>query len=158
MPGGTKKGGDIIMKQSSTDKVISTAEEWFTKLPALPKDARALIVKITPWVALIFGILGIIGGVGALGILGGASPFVIAGGGMQSLGGGMLAVIIGIISSVLLLAAFPGTRAHKEKGWKLLFWSEAVSTVGALLAISLFGVLIALIGFYLIFQIKSYYK
>ncbi len=146
------------MKQSSTDKFISTFEEWFAKLPALPKDARELIVKITPWVALIFGVLGIIGSIGALGILGGASPFVVVGGGIQSLGGGMVAIIIGLIASVLLLAAFPGTRVHKEKGWKFLFWSEVVNTVGALLAISLFGLLFALIGFYLIFQIKSYYK
>ena len=144
------------MKQSSADKAISTAEEWFAKLPALPKDARVLIVKITPWIALIFGVLGVIGSIGALGILGGASIMVNTG--MTGLGGGYVAILIGLVSSVLLLAAFPGTRAHKEKGWKLLFWSEVVSTVGALLAISLFGLGVTLVGFYLIFQIKSYYK
>ncbi len=146
------------MKQSSTDKVISTAEEWFAKLPPLPKDARSLIVKITPWIALIFGILGVLGAIGGLGIISGASGLVMMNSGVGGLGGSYVAVIIGLISSVLLLAAFPGTRAHKAKGWRLLFWSEAVNTIGAILAISLFGLLFALIGFYIIFQIKSYYK
>ncbi len=141
------------MKQSSADKVISTTEEWFAKLPVLPKDARELLVKIMPWVALIFGVLGVVGSLFAFGVVSGTSAIVNTG-----IGGGYVAIIIGLISAALLLAAFPGTRAHKEKGWKLLFWSEVVNTIGALLAISLFGVLFALIGFYVIFQIKSYYK
>lgn len=146
------------MAKSSTDSVITTVEEWYSKLPNLPKDARELLVTITPWAALIFGVLGVLGGIGGLGVFSAFSPLVMAGGGAAALGSGIISAVLLLVSSVLLLAAFSGTKARKLQGWKFLFWSEVVSVVAAVLSISILGVLFALIGLYLIFQIKSYYK
>lgn len=146
------------MAKSSTATIIDTVGEWFDKLPALPRDVKEVIVKITPWVALIFGVLGVLGGIAGLGILTVFSPFAMLGGGAQALGGGIVAAILLLASSVLMLMAFPGLKALKEKGWTLLFWSEAVSIVGAVLGVSLSGILFSLIAFYLLYQIRSHYK
>lgn len=146
------------MAKSSVTNITDTVEEWFMKLPALPKEARDVIVKITPWLALIFGILGVLGSVAAFGIVTVFSPLAVMGGGIQAAGTGIIAAILGLVSSALLLAAFPGTRKLKLSGWNFLFYSEAVSLLSAVLAISLSGILFSLIGLYLVFQIKSHYK
>lgn len=146
------------MAQSSTSNIIDTVGNWFDKLPALPKDVKEVIVKITPWIALIFGVLGILGGIAGLGILTVFSPFAMMGGGAQALGGGMVAAILLLASSVLMLMAFSGLKNAKARGWTLLFWSEGISIIGAVLGVSLSGILFSLIAFYLLFQIRSHYK
>lgn len=132
-------------------------EEWFMKLPALPKNARETLVKITPWIALIFGILGILGSLAGMGILGILSPFMLLGGGYTA-GRSLIAVGISLVSSVLLLMAYSGTKANKMQGWHMLFWSEAVSVIASVVDLSLGGILFNAIGFYLLYQIKAYYK
>lgn len=146
------------MAKSSTDTLITTVGDWYAKLPNLPKDARELLVKITPWVALIFGLLGVLGGIAGLGILTAVSPLAMMGGESRVLGSGMFAAILMLVSAALLLAAFPGTKNRKEQGWKFLFWSEAVSVLSAVLGFSISGILFSLIGLYIVFQIRSYYK
>ncbi|MFI5265313.1 MAG: hypothetical protein ACHQT7_01050 [Candidatus Levyibacteriota bacterium] len=146
------------MAKSSTAGIIDTVEEWFGKLPALPKEAREVIAKITPWIALIFGILGILGSIAALGIVTVFSPLAMVGGGVQAAGAGIIATVLGLVSSALLLAAFPGTKKFRLSGWNFLFYSETVSLLSAVLAISITGILVSLIGYYLLFQIKSQYK
>jgi hypothetical protein len=146
-------------KEKSTD-IIETMAEWFDKFPALPKNWREVLVKIAPILSLIFGIIGIIACIGGLGILSPA-PLAFFGGaaGIASYGTGILAVLIYLIGYVLLLAAYPGLRARKYKGWKLLFWNGIVNLIGGLVSLSILSAIIgALIGFYLIFQIRSYYK
>lgn len=143
---------------SNSQSIITTVEDLFKKLPNLPKNVQEVIVTITPWIALIFGILGVLGGIAGLGILTAFSPVLVLGGSTSSAGMGIVSVVLGLVSSVLLLLAFPGTKARKLKGWNWLFWSEAVSLVSTVIAFSVGGVVFALIGFYLIFQIKSYYK
>jgi len=133
-------------------------EEWFAKLPALPKSATDVLVRITSWVELIFGILGVLGSLAGLGILTALSPFVLLGNGVGGTTTTLITAVLSLVSSVLLLAAFVGTKALKLQGWKMLFWSEVVSTLSSVLLISLTGVVGAFIGFYLLYQIKRYYK
>lgn len=145
----------------SGNGIINTLENFFKRAPTLPASGRETIVKITPFLALIFGVLGILGSLAGLGLLTVFSPLAIFGGasGVSSYGGGFLAAFVWLVASVLLLAAYPGTKARKYKGWNLLFWSECISIIGSILAGSIINALIGgLIGFYLLFQIKSYYK
>ena len=149
----------INVKEMNLDQYITMMEEWFAKLPAFPVAARDIMVKIAPWFALIFGILGVLGSIAATGFLTVLSPFVALGGGLGVAAGGIVAALGGIISSVLMLLAFPGLKARKVAGWKYSFYSEGVSVIAALVSFNLVGAVIsALIGFYLLFQIKSYYK
>ena len=149
------------MSTTSSKDLMDTMGEWFDKAPQLPKNWRETLVRITPWLVLIFGILGILVGVSGLGVLTVLSPLAVFGGaqGVASYGTGFFAAIIYLVGSILLLAAYPGTKAHKKSGWNLLFWSEAVNLVGGIVSMAIVSAIIgALIGFYLIFQIRSYYK
>ncbi len=150
------EGGDIHMAKQKD--FMMQVETWFMKLPALPKGGREAIVMITPWIALIFGVLGVLVGLAGLGILTFLSPFALLGGGMNTAAGSLASAVLALIGSALLLAAFPGTKQRKMQGWTMLFWSEVVSLIGAVVAISLSGVVFSLIAFYLLYQIKSYYK
>lgn len=147
-----------LAQGQSVNQLISSIEEWFLKLPALPKKWLDVIVNITPWIALIFGILGVLGSFAAIGILTFLAPFVALGSGVGVASGGIIGAILAFVASALLLAAFPGTKAKKISGWNFLFWSEAASIISSVVAISVAGVVGALIGFYILFQIKSYYK
>lgn len=147
-----------MAKSNSISAWMDKMEEWFMKLPSLPKSATDVLVKITPWIALIFGVLGILAGLAGLGILTALSPFVLMGNGLSGTATSLLTAVLAIVSSALLLAAFPGTKAMKMNGWNLLFWSEVVSAISSILLISVSGVIGALIGFYLLYQIKRYYK
>lgn len=140
-------------KQTQGQDVIKALDDIFKKAPKLPPSAQDVLVKIAPILSLVFGILGIIAGVAALGL----SPVALFGGAKSS----MIVLISGITaiaSSVLLLMAYPHLKVRKYKGWELLFWSEVVGVISSVLALSIGSVISVLLGFYLLFQIKSYYK
>lgn len=149
------------MAKNSTKGIVDMLEELFAKAPSLPKNAKDVIVKITPFIAIIFGILGILGAIGGLGLFTFFSPLALLGGpsGIASYGTGFISALFWLAASVLLLAAYPGTKANKISGWSMLFWSEVVSLAGSVISMSLVGGIIgALIAFYLLYQIKPYYK
>lgn len=149
------------MSTTSSKDFIDTMEKWFDQAPKLPKNWQEILVKITPILALIFGILGILLGLSGLGTLFITSPIAALGGAhvVGAYGTGFVSVLIYLVASILLLAAYPGTKAKKAKGWNLLFWSEVVNVIGGLFAMAIISAIIgALIGFYLLFQIRPYYK
>jgi len=79
--------------------------------------------------------------------------------GVANYGTGFIAAVFYLVASVLMLASYSGLNAKKDKGWKLLFWSEVVYVVGGLISLSIISTVIgALITFYLLFQIKSCFK
>ncbi len=136
-----------------TDDIVASLEKLFKGLPHLPENVREVLVKIGPWLALVFGILGILVGVGAMGV----SPLALFGGvrtGMMVFVRGLLTLVL----SVLMLLAYPGLSKRAYKGWIYLFWAEALSVVYAVLTVSAGPVLGALIGLYLLFEVKRYYK
>ena len=133
--------------------VVAMMEDWFKKAPELPVNAKETLVKITPWIALIFGVLGLLAGLGAVGV----SPVVVFGGVRTSMMV-LLSGILTIVSSAMLLMAYSKTKAHKIEGWRLLFWSAVVSLASSLVVGAIVSAIIwGLIEFYLLFQIKSYY-
>ena len=146
------------MTQNSVNQLVDTMEGQFKKLPSLPANWRDVIVNITPWLALVFGLIGVFGSLAAVGILTFLAPLVLLGGGVGVASGGIIGAVLALVASVLMVTAFPGTRAKKISGWNLLFYSEAVSLVSSVVFFSVGGVIGALIGFYILFQIKSHYK
>lgn len=78
-----------------------------------------------------------------------------------------LALITLAAEAVLWIAAFPGTKERKKKGWDLLFYALIVNIIyGVIMLFSdyggigtLFGTIVsAVIGLYFLFQIRSYYN
>lgn len=149
----------------NVDQLITMLEELFAKAPALPANVREVLVKIAPWFALIFGVLGILGSLMATMALLGASAMVASVATVSMGAAGyysilaIVALVVGLISSALMLLAYPGLKANKMAGWRYLFFSEVVSLVSAVVSLNLLGLVIGgVIGFYLLFQVKSYYK
>lgn len=141
------------------DELVKTMEQWFDKLPQLPANVREVLVKIAPWLALVFGVLGVLASLAATGLMAALSPFMVLGGGVGAATGGVVGAVLALVGSVLELASFPGLKDRKMSGWKLAFYSEAVGVISSVVALNLVGAVIsAAIGFYLLFQIKSYYK
>src|SRR3990167_6912047 len=108
--------------------VVGMMENFFKKAPNLPENIREVLVKIAPILSLVFGILGIIGGLAAVGL----SPVAVFGG----LNAGAFVLVSGLlalVSSVLLLVAYPALNKRLSKGWTFLFWSEVISFISVLL-------------------------
>ena len=145
-----------MAKTNSMDSYIDMVGEYFKKLPELPKGGRDAIVTITPWLALVFGVLGIITALVGLGLFTFLAPVAMITG-VRGAGPGFIIVLFGLVSSALLLFAFPGTKMRSEKGWKLIYYSEVVGLIADVISLSLTGVLFALIGFYFLYQIRSYF-
>lgn len=147
----------MATRSNSVNQWIDTVGDYYKKLPELPKGGRDMVVTIVPWLSIVFGVLGIIGSLVALGLFSSLAPFALLGG-VQSVNQGIVLILLGLVSSVLMVLAFPGTRAHKEKGWKLLYYSEVVSLISNVVTLSIVGVAFTLIGFYFLYQIRSYYR
>ena len=144
--------------KNSGQQLQSMLEEWFKKLPSLPASAVDGLYSIAPWIALVFGVIGVLGALSGFGALTFLAPFAVMGGASSYYGLGIISTVGWLVASVLMLLAFGGLKAGKISGWNMLFWSEVVSVVSSLVAFSLGTVVGAAIGFYLLFQIKSKYK
>ena len=46
-----------MANKNSGEQLQAMLEEWFKKLPALPQNAVDAIYGITPWAALVFGVM-----------------------------------------------------------------------------------------------------
>jgi hypothetical protein len=77
-----------------------------------------------------------------------------------------LSLIFLLVEGVLYLCAYPGLRDHKKQGWNYLFYGALVNVVYAVLTLftdydkvgHFLGALVgSTIGFYLLFQVRSYY-
>ena len=149
------------MSSKTTTNVIDMLGDWYAKAPPLPKRWCERLVSIIPILTLIFGIIGIILTIGGLGVFTTTSPLAVVGGpaAMSAYGTGFLMELIYLVGWVLFLAAYPGLKGRKLKGWKLLFWSEVVFLIGGLVSMAILSAIIgALIAFYFLYQIRSYYK
>lgn len=146
------------MAKYSGDQVVGYMEDAYAKLPSLPVGAKEFVVTITPWLSVIFGLLLVLASLSAFGVLAVFSPFATYAKGAGFAGALLLVAVLGIAQGVLMMVAFPPLRRKAMKGWTLLFWSEVVGLVGSVLSISVTGVIGALIAFYFLFQIKSYYR
>jgi uncharacterized membrane protein HdeD (DUF308 family) len=143
-------------------KLTKFLDVYYVKLPALPKGATDFIVSIAPWLALVFGVLAILSGVAAFGFLSVLSPFAAVAGAGQYAFTGLLAAAVLVAQGVVELLAFPSLKSRKAMGWSLMFLSLLLSVVSSIFYLSVFGVVQSLIGvligYYFLYQVKSYYK
>ncbi|MBI3984954.1 MAG: hypothetical protein HY344_03365 [Candidatus Levybacteria bacterium] len=145
-----------------TKQWTKALDDSYAKLPALPKGATDFIVNIAPWLSLIFGVLSILVGVSAFGFLAVLSPFAaVSGAGAYAITG-LLSSVVLLVEGVIMVVAFPSLKNRAVKGWNLLFWSLVLSVVSSVLSLNVYGVVQsvvgALIGYYFLYQMKSYYK
>jgi hypothetical protein len=138
---------------NSLDKALT---DVFAKAPALPKSARDVIVKIAPWAALLFGVMGALALLPALGITAMATPWMM----LAGRAGLMVWVAWGILAAnvVLDLMAVQPLMARKMRGWQLMFYASLLGALTNLLNFSLGGLVGVAIGWYILYGVKKSYK
>jgi hypothetical protein len=120
----------------------------------IPDGGREWIVKFGPWITVVLLVLTLPPLLFALGVGTMLVPF--SGAGYAT--GFTYHVVVLIVQLVLTVMALPGLFARKMTGWKLLFYAQIVSVVGALLNYAIVGALIVgLISFYVLFQVRAKY-
>ncbi|MFZ2200065.1 MAG: chromate transporter [Microgenomates group bacterium] len=153
----------MAAQQTSVTDYLKTLETEIEKvvlsksIPALPDNVKELIVKISPWFAAISMIMLLPLILAAFGISAVALPFSYLGGLHMGFGYTIsLVFTFGMI--VLELMALPGLFKRKESAWRLMFYSTLLSLVQQLFRFDVVGLLIGgVIGFYILFQVKSKY-
>ena len=148
---------------------------FFAKFPHIPESGRKVIADISPWIALIFGVLGLLVllGAGALMTLL-AIPMLLTGG--ISVVIGFVTTILGLAAAILQLLAVSPLKTRMKKGWDYLFYgvligtvSTIVSVIGGVVGASVYagagavsslvsGALSFLIGGWILFEIRDQYK
>lgn len=153
-----KKNNSI---QEYLEQFESFLEIYFLKkAPALPKGGKEFIVKFAPWLI----VLGLIISIPSLVTLFGVSTMISANpyGSVvaASLGPSYyISIAFAVIIIVMEIIALPGLFARSKKGWNFIFYTSILSSISSLISLNLAGLIIgALISFYLLFQVKSYYK
>ena len=131
------------------------------KAPAMPANVKELLVRFAPWVTLVLLIITLPAVLIALGLGALAAPlaFLIGPGYGVSYGitytVGM--VILGV-SVVLEALSIPGLFKRSRQGWRYAYYATIVSIVGNLIGFNVLSALVgAVVGFYILFQIRSYY-
>jgi hypothetical protein len=144
---------------------------------ALPKNAKEWLVKVAPWLALISGVLGIFSAIGLWRAAHYVNEWVdYANQLTEQLGGpttnhlGLtfwLSLVVMVLFAILSLLAFPGLKNRKKTGWNLIFYSSLAQVLYGVVSLFYSGggfgsfimsIIWAVIGFFLLFQIRSYYK
>lgn len=139
----------------SVSGVVVSMEDFFKKAPALPVGVKDFLVRIAPYVVVLGGIFGILGGLSNLFMPQSTFAPVVIGNSLTF----KLSALLNIAASALMLVAYPKIKVRKVAGWMLLFWVEVINLVSVIVLGGVIPAIISgLIGFYILFQIKSYYK
>lgn len=146
---------------NALSQLEDTLNEYFAKkAPALPQNVKEFIVKIAPYLAILSLIVTIpailvLFGLGSLATMlapmGGANT-------VSAIPSMWLGILLLIPVIVLEAMAIPGLFSRSAKAWKYMYWSQLIMVVSNLVQLNIVGAILgALIGFYFLFQVKSFY-
>lgn len=148
--------------QNPLTQLEGILDEYFgKKAPALPQNIKEILVKIAPYLVII-GLIFTIPAILILLGLGSAVTVLAPVGGAQSVASvpTMWVGILLLVPVVILEAiAVPGLFSRKIGAWRYVFWAQLITIVSNLVRFDIVGGIIgAIIGFYILFQVKSLYK
>lgn len=137
-----------------------TLDEYFgKKAPQLPLGFKEGIVKFSPWIIFIFLILSLPAVLTLLGIGAYMSPYMYMGPGAHLGFLFELSLIILVVTIILEAMAIPKLMRRSKKGWDLIFYSVLLGLISSLISFNFFNFIIgAIISFYFLFQVRSFYK
>jgi hypothetical protein len=128
------------------------------KAPQLPENVKEFIVKISPYLAIIGVIFALPAILTVLGIGAVAAPLALMGG-VGAFGGFTIGLIFSAIMIVIQIVAIPGLFKRSLSAWRLLFYASLLSAASSLFNLQLGSLIIGTaISFYILFQVRSYYK
>jgi hypothetical protein len=165
-----KSSGQKPQAKSDAKGVLSQLEgildEYMViKAPfALPQEVKEFIVKVSPYLVIIFAVMALPLILAALGLTAIFSPFAMMGGygyyGFEWGFGTTIRLAIAVITVIIEIIAVPGLFKRTKGAWTLLFYASIVSLIGSILSISgiIGGIIGAIIGWYILFQVKELYQ
>jgi hypothetical protein len=143
--------------ESQWDLYVDTLR---AKLPVAPTSLMNGYVRWAPWVAIIFGAIGVLVFLFVT-LLGAAlTPFLMFGGAAAVRAGGALlvAALIGIVGGVLDIVGGYLMLQRRLLGWWILGLGIAISLVTNLLQVAILSLVILLLVAYIHIEVKPYYQ
>ena len=138
---------------NALDKVLS--DYLVKKAPVLPKGGKEFIVSVAPYLALISAIVGVPALLAVFGLGAIATPFVwIAG---SRTGIFWLFWAVGAAQIILSAMAVKPLFARRGKGWRLMYYSQLLSLLSTLQYFNVGSLVMTVISFYLLYQVKASY-
>jgi hypothetical protein len=144
----------------SFNQLDAQAERLRTQLPLAPPGLLNGYMRFAPWIAIVFGALGILGSIALMGLGAIFSPFLLFAGAQGVSAGGalFLALIVGLLSAALELIGGYLMLQRRATGWWLLALGMVVSFLTNLVhGTILVLVFVALIA-YIHLQVKPNYR
>ena len=163
---------------SATSSLETSLSNAFKSAPKLPVGAKNLLVAWMPWFNLLGGLLSLYAAYSLYHWAHVANALTdYANSLSEAFGGGKVVndrwsvtvwvgLIVLVIEGVIFLAAFPGTKARKLGGWRLVFYAAILNAVYGIVSMftdyggasSLIGYIIGtVVGLYFLFQIRDAY-
>lgn len=151
------------------NQLTKTLDEYYAKAPVLPTNIKETLVSFAPWLALLGGAFALFAAYGAYQLMTWASA-VVNNPYYQALApkssGFSITIVLSIVVllawAVLYFLSFSPLKAKKVKGWNLLLYGMLLSVVSNVVSLNLFSVASSIVGFligyYFLYQVKSYYK
>ena len=130
------------------------ADRLRAMLPAAPEGLLAGYVTWAPWVAIVFGALGILGALAILGIGAAVLPFMTSG---SYYAGAFVVGLIAGAASVLELVGGILMRQMRLTGWWLLAIGLILGVLNNLFSAGIVGILVTLAIAYVHLQVKPRY-
>lgn len=128
------------------------------KAPALPTKWKETIVKVAPWITLIFLLLSLPAVLALLGIGALLTPVSYLGGPTFGITY-TLSLVFLAITIVLEALSLPGLFKKSKQGWSFVYYSTLVGVISNIVYFNPGGIILGtVIPLYFLFQIKSYYK
>ncbi len=140
---------------------LQPIEDWLAlyfgkKAPAMPKKVKEFIVKYGPYLSLVLLVFAFPVMLAAFGVSTFLTPFSIFRG--LSLFA-QLSTLIALSTFILQVLALPGLFKRTQKGWYFSFYASLLTALHSLITSNLGSLIIqGLLVWYVLFQIKSYYK
>lgn len=160
-------------------ELVKTAEkslgDLFKSAPKLPNSAKETLVKVWPWLAVIFGALQLFAAWGLYDLTRTVSRFATYFGTLLNTSIGYSAkdkffiytgIIVLLVDAAIMLMAYPKLVKRQKSGWDLLFLGSLLNVAYSVVNIFISGrgigdFLMSLLGsvvaFYLLFQVKEKY-
>ncbi len=155
------KGTDI---KSALGQLEDQLKVYFAdKAPALPENIKELIVKFAPWLTIIGVVMGAFAFLALIGLGAFMVPLGTIGGmmsGQPFAGFGYIVttVVTGLIV-VMEAISISGLFKRAKSAWNIMFYVSLVNVVNNLVHFDLIGLVLgAVISWYFLFQVRSYYK
>ncbi len=126
---------------------------------ALPAEVKEFIVKVSPYLIIIFALLALPVIFVAMGFTAIIAPFAMMGGYGWGFGA-IVSLVVAVVTLVMEIMAVPGLFKRTKGSWQLVFYASIVSLIGGIISVSgiVSAIIGAIIGWYILFQVKELYK